>query len=58
MSNDWNSITDLDKWVISALTVIAIALVAAAVFRDNLSYLSYLTGIALLSLIYFGSRKH
>jgi hypothetical protein len=47
------AVTPMDRWVFTALTVVSLALIAAAVIRNDQTYLNYLSGPATLVLLYF-----
>jgi hypothetical protein len=45
--------SQLDRWVFAALTIISLSLIVASVIRGDNTYLAYLGGPATLVLIYF-----
>jgi hypothetical protein len=45
--------TQLDRWVFAALTIVSLSLIAGSVVRGDTTYLAYLSGPATLVLIYF-----
>jgi hypothetical protein len=46
-------VSDLDRWVIGALTLISLALIAASVITGDTIYLASLGGPATLVVFYF-----
>jgi hypothetical protein len=46
-------LSETDRWVLVAGTLIALALIAAAVISNDTSYLAYLGGPATLVTLYF-----
>lgn len=47
--------TPLYYVVVVALVVVSVALIAASAFENNLGYLSWLTSVALVGFIWFGT---
>ena len=52
MTDSKPSLTDRDKWVLGALTLISLALILGAILRDDSLYLGYLAGTAGLAVAY------
>lgn len=45
--------SDLDRWVLSLATILALVLIGASVITGNLIYLGYLGGLSTLVFFYF-----
>ena len=53
MDVDKGRMSEMDRWVFTVLTVVAIALIVSSVLTADTIYLTYLGGPAVLAFLYF-----